>query len=148
MSWRQSSGRHRGGELHRLGVTTACVLTSNYCRSQKTTEAALSVAAPVPTVCPVPWTRGASTAPEQCFLDAWLSAGTQRRTSWMRLWLLSQSSATSSVVEPAGSLGSFSAVARNVTGLMTLGEPLTLRPLGDLNVCSCAGQRSRCQRSQ
>ena len=61
-----------------------------------------------------------------------------RRTSWMRLWLFSQISATSSVVEPAGSLGSFSAVARYAIGSFTLTTPLMLRPLGDLNVCSCA----------
>ena len=61
------------------------------------------------------------------------------RTSCIRLWLFSQSSATSSVVEPAGSLGSLSAALRYATGSLILATPLMLRPLGDLNVCSCAG---------
>ena len=62
----------------------------------------------------------------------------------MRLWLLSQMSATSSVVEPAGSepIG-LSAWPRYVTGLATLGTPAMPRPLGDLVVRSCAARQHR-----
>ncbi len=59
------------------------------------------------------------------------------RTSNVRLWLPSQISATSSVVSPAGSLGSPSALARNLPGSVhvpTLGAP---NPLGDVSVFSC-----------
>ena len=73
-----------------------------------------------------------------------LRDGFERRgRAWdTRLWLLSQMSARSSVVDPAGSdPAGLSAWPRNATGSATLGTPAMPRPLGDLNVRSCSARR-------